>query len=101
MQGSLGTAQCIAERLIGHRVAVIAINVLKERTKFRNRLWLRTAVLADTIARPLAKLIQAPPGLCHPDDWDVEVTSPDQCLKGRKDLLVGEIASGSEKDQSI
>ena len=47
------------------------------------------------------ELAQVPAGLGHADDRDPEAPAPDEGLEGREDLLVGQVARGSEEHRGV
>jgi len=58
-------------------------------------------VFFHAVARTGTKLLEGPAGLRHADHRHVELTEFRQRLERRKNLPVGQIAGGAEKDQRV
>jgi hypothetical protein len=52
----------------------------------------------DAVLGALLQLLKIPAGFRDADDRNVEVTAPGKSLQGGKNLFVGQVAGGAEKD---
>ena len=94
------------QRRVGRAVVVVAVDVLKALGKLRERrfvdsrsLFLRR--LRDAVARTLDELFARPLGFRDADNGHIHAIARDHRQQRRKDLLVGQIAGGAEKNQGI
>ena len=102
MRGVLCAAERASDRLEGRRVLVVAVNILKQSAQLVERLTDQSsAVLLDALLRARAQLIEGPAGLGYTDDRHVEVAALGHRLQRGKDLLVGQIARGSEEYERV
>ena len=101
VQRTLGTTERLAQ--LGERrgIAVIPVDVLQTRAQLRERRRVQPAVLLEAVLGPRHELIEIPMGPRHADDRHVETVTPDQRLEGREDLLVRQVAGGTEEDERI
>ena len=58
-------------------------------------------MVLEAVARPIAQLVQRPAGACHADDRDIQIARSDQRLQRGEDLLVGQVARGTEKNEGV
>src|SRR5262249_12034608 len=96
------TAELGVQSVERRRVAVVAVDVVKQLRQAPKRRLIQTLIrvfYTGTCAR--TKLIESPAGFRDTDDGHVEVTAPHQRLESRKDLLVREISRGAEEYQSV
>ena len=101
VRGPLGGPELAAQGIERRRIAVVAVNILEQAGQFLERHPIEPSVFFHAIARAGTKLLEGPAGPGHTDHRHVELTALRQRLKRRKDLLVGQIAGGAEKDQRI
>jgi hypothetical protein len=101
MQRPLRVGERLTQTLVRGLIVVIAVDVLKTRSKLSEGIGLESAVLLDTVASPVLQLIQVPAGLRNSDDRHIQVATLDHCLQRRKDLLVRQISTGPEKNKRI
>src|SRR6266567_5236919 len=58
-------------------------------------------MVLEAVARPIAQLVQGPAGAGHADDRRIQMAPPDQRLQRGEDLLVGQIARRTEKNEGV
>src|SRR6187549_2524340 len=101
MQRPSRVGERLAQTFVCGLIVVIAVDVLKTRSKFSESIHLESAVLLDAVAGPLLQLIQGPARLRDSDDRHIHVAMPDHCLQRRKDLLVRQISGSPEENKRI
>src|SRR4029450_11498174 len=101
VQGPLGVAQGLAELLEGLGVGVVAVDVAQQPRQLGERLLVDLAVVLEAVVGPPAQLFQVPTRPGHADDGHVQAAALDQCLEGGEDLLVGEVAGGTEEHDGV
>ena len=106
VQRPLRLAQRLLQPLERGRVVVVAVDVAQLRRQLRERRLVDGAALLlcrlrQAVVRTLAQLLHAPARMRHADDRQVQSVMQHHRLQCRKDLLVGQVAGGAEKDQGI
>src|SRR6516162_1099355 len=101
VSGVLGLAEFLAQVLEGGSIVVIAVDIMEQAGKFFPRGGVEAAVFFEAVLGSGLQLIEIPAGLGYADDREVEMPSFQHGLERRKDLLVGQIAGCTKKDQSI
>jgi hypothetical protein len=61
---------------------------------------IEAAVVGEAAARSLDELVEGPRA-SDADDWNREASAPNECLEGRNDFLVGEVARDAEDHKSV
>ena len=97
----LGRPELPAQGIERRRIAVVAVDIVEQAGQLLERRRIEPAVFFHAVARAGTKLLEGPAGPGHTDHRHVELTALRQRLERRKDLLVGQIAGGAEKDQRI
>src|SRR5262245_11494757 len=93
--------QLLSQALEGPRIAVIAVDVAQRADHAGERIGIEAAVPLDAVAGTRLQLVARPAGLGDADHRDVEVAAAGQSLESWKDLLVGEVAGGSEEHERV
>ena len=88
MQRPLRVSERLTQAFVRGLIVVIAVDVLKTRSKLSEGFGIEFAVLPDTVASAVLQLIQVPPRLRDSDDRHIQVATLNHCLQRRKDLLV-------------
>ena len=101
VRGMLCASELASKCVECRRVLVVPVDVLKQSGQLVERGPVETAVLLDTVLRPRAHLVQRPARLRHPDHRNIELPALGHRLERGKDLLVREIARGSEKHERV
>ena len=82
-------------------VAVVAVHILQMRRQRRKRARIHAAVFLEALVRAGLERVEVHLRLRHPDDRYLEITAPDQRLKGRKDLPVRQVAGRAEEHECV
>src|SRR5262249_47736960 len=99
MRRPLRGAELLADRLKGCRVLVVPIHVAQQAAELVERRPVDAAVLLEALLRPRPKLVEAPAGLGHTDNGNIEIAAFHHRLERREYFLVGQISRGPEKNQ--
>ena len=99
--GDVGVAHLLPQLLERGQVGVIPVNVTQELVELVEGGRIEAAVFFETVAGPLAELVEVPVRLGDADHRHVQAAAFDQRLQRGKDLLVGEIAGGAEEDKHV
>ncbi len=101
VQRPFDVAQRLTQLRKSGRIAVVAVDVLQQRAELRVCRGVQAAVLGETLLDPRLELVEVPARFRHCDDRHVEMPVTEHRLQRGKDLLVGQIARGAEKDNGI
>src|SRR6185369_13933267 len=82
-------------------VAVIAIHVAQQSAQLFKRRRVEAPMLFQAVLRASLELVQVPTCLGDADNWHVERAAFNHRLQRWENLLVSQVASGTEKDQRI
>src|SRR4029077_13196912 len=102
MRGASGTSEQLSQSGKRGWIVVIAIDVIELRHEFREHGVIQPASLRqNAAASAFMELVKGPSGVCDPNDGNSQGPASDQVVQRREDLLVGEIASNTEEDESV
>ena len=94
----LRLAEPFAELGEGCGIGIIAVHILQHAHEFGESLGIEAAIVFDAILRALFQLLKIPAGFGDANDRYVEVTALGKSLQSGKNLFVGQVAGGAEKD---
>ena len=67
--------QFFAQRLEGHRIRVVAVNITQQTAQFFESCGVESPVFLEAVFCPSPKLIHVPTSLCYTDDGYIEVAT--------------------------
>ena len=101
MRWAFRVLELLAKRSEGRRVLIVAVDVAQEADQLFESRGIEATMFLQAVFCASAKLIKIPSGLGDADDGNIEVSSLHHRLQGRKNLFVGEIAGGAEKNECV
>ena len=101
MQRPLGALERAVQFAEGLGCAVVAVDVAHLAGEAAEHLFVEMRRRANRIARVLSQLVERPFGFRYADDRTLELASPAHRIECGKDLLVREIATGTEQHQRV
>src|SRR6266404_1678226 len=101
MERPPGRPERLAQKVICRWFSIIAVNILELGRELVKGFLIHFSMMLQTVSRPLPQLLKAPPRLGDSNDRDIEVTMLDQFVQSGENLLIGEVSSGTEKNESI
>ena len=101
MQRMLSGTELLAQFGEGLGITIVAINVLQSGDQFREAYRIQAAIVFNAVFCPLLKLLQLPSGFGHSDYRDFQLSVYGEFLQSRKNLLLRQVAGGSEEYQRI
>src|SRR6516162_410993 len=102
MDREYGSAEGLVQVSIDFRTHIISRHVAQQSRQLAERLLVyTTAILLDAVSGTCPQLLNGPAFSGHTDDRHLQAAAFHHGLQGRKDLLVGQVASGSKEHQHI
>src|SRR5271166_45472 len=101
MRGPLRRAKCSPERLKCREIRIVAVYIAKQGAQLRPRVAIDSAVCFQAILGACFELVEVPAGLGYANHRNIELPVLNHRLQRREDLLVGQVASRSEKNECI
>src|ERR1017187_9008540 len=97
----LRLAERLEQLIEGRGVLIIAVDILQHLHQFRKSCLIHTAMLRDTVVRSRAELVQIPSRLGYAQHGHIQISAFHHRLQRRENLLVSQVAGGSEEDQRV
>ena len=97
----LPISEGLAQAVEGCRVVVFPRDVLHTRGQPIEHAVVHTAVIGDALSNPRTQRFESQPGPGDADHGNVEMAVPLHRVQGRKNLLISQVARGSENNQAV